>query len=160
MVGRSLKQIIWARLRRDKVAMITLAILIVLYVVAIFGPIIGGMVGIDPYKFDASAISDFGGRPKAEYGGISPTHILGVEWGTGRDIFAQLLFGLRISMVIATTATIITVFLGTVVGIVAGYSGGLTDSIIGRFMDLVLAFPVLLIILALSQVLTQRLTDL
>ena len=160
MVGRSLKQIIWARLRRDKVAMITLAILIVLYVVAIFGPIIGGMVGVDPYKFDAAAISDFGGRPKAEYGGISPTHILGVEWGTGRDIFAQLLFGLRISMVIATTATIITVFLGTVVGIVAGYSGGLTDSIIGRFMDLVLAFPVLLIILALSGVLTQRLTDL
>ena len=160
MVGRSLKQIIWARLRRDKVAMITLAILIVLYVVAIFGPIIGGMVGVDPYKFDAAAISDFGGRPKAEYGGISPTHILGVECGTGRDIFAQLLFGLRISMVIATTATIITVFLGTVVGIVAGYSGGLTDSIIGRFMDLVLAFPVLLIILALSGVLTQRLTDL
>ncbi len=140
--------------------MITLAILIVLYVVAIFGPIIGGMVGVDPYKFDAEAISDFGGRPKAEYGGISATHILGVEWGTGRDIFAQLLFGLRISMVIATTATIITVFLGTVIGIVAGYSGGRTDSIIGRFMDLVLAFPVLLIILALSQVLTQRLTDL
>ncbi len=140
--------------------MVTLAILIVMYVVAIFGPIVGGMVGVDPYKFDAAAISDFGGRPYGENGGISATHPLGVEWGTGRDIFAQLLFGLRISMVIATSATIITVFLGTVIGIVAGYTGGMTDSIIGRFMDLVLAFPVLLIILALSGVLTQRLTDL
>ncbi|MEO7230978.1 MAG: ABC transporter permease, partial [Candidatus Limnocylindrales bacterium] len=86
MVGRSLKQIIWARLRRDKVAMVTLAILIVMYVVAILGPIVGGMVGVDPYKFDAAAISDFGGRPVGENGGISAAHPLGVEWGTGRDI--------------------------------------------------------------------------
>jgi peptide/nickel transport system permease protein len=50
--------------------------------------------------------------------------------------------------------------LGTIIGIIAGYAGGLTDSIIGRLMDLVLAFPFLLIILALSGVLTQRLESL
>jgi peptide/nickel transport system permease protein len=54
----------------------------------------------------------------------------------------------------------VTVVIGTVVGIIAGYSGGLLDSAIGRLMDLILAFPFLLIILALSGVLTQRLTDL
>jgi peptide/nickel transport system permease protein len=67
---------------------------------------------------------------------------------------------MRISLLIATTATILTVTFGTVIGIVAGYTGGWTDQIIGRFMDLVLAFPFLLIILAMSNVLTQRLQDL
>ena len=67
---------------------------------------------------------------------------------------------MRISLLIASTATILTVTFGTVIGIVAGYTGGWTDQIIGRFMDLVLAFPFLLIILAMSNVLTQRLQDL
>jgi len=160
MVGRSLRQIVWARLRRDKVAMLCLFIVTFMYAVAIFGPFIGAYFGLDPYKLDTATISDLGGRPVLPNGGISPEHPLGVEWGTGRDIFAQLIFGLRISLVIATTATFITVVLGTVIGIVAGYTGGLTDTLIGRFMDLILAFPFLLIILALSGVLTQRLTDL
>jgi peptide/nickel transport system permease protein len=160
MVGRSLRQIVWARLRRDKVAIVCFAILIFMYGTAIVGPTIAGMFGLDPYKFDPKAISDLGGRPIGELGGISPKHILGVEWGTGRDIFAQLLSGLRISLVIATSATFITVVIGTVLGIIAGYTGGLTDTLIGRLMDLILAFPFLLIILALSGVLTQRLTQL
>ena len=140
--------------------MLCLFILILMYAVAIFGPFIGAFFGLDPYKLDSATISDMGGRPILPNGGISPQHPLGVEWGTGRDIFAQLIFGLRISLVIATSATFITVVLGTVIGIVAGYSGGLTDTLIGRLMDLILAFPFLLIILALSGVLTQRLTDL
>jgi peptide/nickel transport system permease protein len=160
MVGRSLRQIVWARLSRDRVAMICLLIVLVMYLTAIVGPFILVAVGLDPYKFDASSISDFGGKPNLPNGGISPSHLLGVEWGTGRDILAQLVSGLRISLIIATSATAITVFLGTVIGIIAGYTGGLTDSIIGRIMDLILAFPFLLIILALSGVLTQRLTGL
>ena len=160
MVGRSLRQIVWARLRRDKVAMFTLIVLIIYFGIAIVGPIVAPMFGINPYTLDSSAISDLGGKPKLPMGGISPEHPLGVEWGTGRDILAQLLFGLRISLVIATSATFITVVIGTVIGIIAGYAGGLTDSIIGRVMDLVLAFPFLLIILALSGVLTQRLEQL
>jgi ABC-type dipeptide/oligopeptide/nickel transport systems, permease components len=158
--GRSLRQIIWARLRRDRLAMVCLVVLVAFYLIGVFGPVVAGMVGIDPYRFDAAAISDLGGRPYGEWGGISAAHPLGVEWGTGRDIFAQLLSGLRISLVIATSATLITVAIGTTVGIIAGYTGGWTDTIIGRLMDLVLAFPIFLIILALSGVLTQRLTQL
>jgi peptide/nickel transport system permease protein len=135
-------------------------VLVVYYGIAIFGPFVAGMVGISPYKFDAAAISELGGKPFGEFGGISAAHPLGVEWGTGRDIMAQLLFGLRISLVVATSATLMTVMIGTVVGIIAGYSGGWTDTIIGRLMDLILAFPFLLIVLALSAVLTQRLQDL
>jgi peptide/nickel transport system permease protein len=160
MVGRSLRQIVWARLRRDRVAMVCLITLIVFYVIGIFGPVVAGMIGMDPYAFDRDSISDLGGGPIGDYGGISPEHLFGVEWGTGRDIFTQLLFGLRISLVVATTATLLTTTIGTVVGIVAGYAGGWLDLVIGRIMDLVLAFPFLLIILALSNVLTQRITDL
>ena len=160
MVGRSLRQIVWARLRRDKVAMFTLIVLILYFAIAIIGPIVAPLLGLDPYKLDSSAISDLGGKPKLPNGGMSPTHPLGVEWGTGRDLLAQLLFGLRISLVIATSATFITVVIGTVIGIIAGYAGGITDGIIGRFMDLILAFPFLLIILALSGVMTQRLEQL
>jgi peptide/nickel transport system permease protein len=155
--GRSLRQIIWTRLRRDRVAMICLVVLVVYYSIAIFGPVVFGALGIDPYRLDKSAISEAGGKPKFI---VSWEHPLGVEWGTGRDIMAQLLYGLRISLVIASSATLITVIIGTTVGIIAGYTGGWTDTIIGRLMDLVLAFPFLLIILALSGVLTQRLTDL
>ncbi len=140
--------------------MFTLIVLILYFAIAIIGPIVAPMFGINPYTLDADAISELGGRPKLPNGGISPEHPLGVEWGTGRDILAQLLFGLRISLVIATSATFITVVLGTVIGIIAGYAGGMTDTIIGRLMDLVLAFPFLLIILALSGVLTQRLESL
>lgn len=160
MVGRSLRQIVWARLRRDKVAISCFLVLVAYYATAIFGPVVAGMVGISPTELHSELISGLGGKPFGDLGGISPEHPLGVEWGTGRDIFAQLLFGLRISLVIATSATVITVFIGTVVGIVAGYSGGLADTLIGRLMDLILAFPFLLIILAMSGVLTQRLTDL
>src|SRR4051812_20988465 len=158
--GRTLRQIVWSRVRHDRIAMISLMILIFMYTVALVGPFLAGYVGIDPFKFDASAISGIGGNPVLPWGGISLSHPFGVEWGTGRDIFAQLLWGLRISLLVATTATFLTVTIGTVVGIIAGYSGGWTDQIIGRFMDLVLAFPFLLIILALSNVLTLRLTEL
>jgi ABC-type dipeptide/oligopeptide/nickel transport system permease subunit len=155
--GRSLRQIVWNRLRRDKLAMICLGILVFYYLTAIIGPFLLPDPG---QRFDPGAISDLGGRPKLDWGGISATHWLGVEWGTGRDIFGQLIYGLRISLIIASSATLLTVIFGTVIGIVAGYTGGWTDNLIGRFMDLVLAFPFLLIVLALSGALTQRLTDL
>jgi peptide/nickel transport system permease protein len=160
MVGRSLRQIVWARLRRDKVAMVCLGILAIMYGIAIIVPLIADKIGIDPYALHKDLISGAGGKPTGESGGISPTHIFGVEWGTGRDILSQIMFGLRISLVIATSATFMTVVIGTIIGIVAGYSGGIVDSLIGRLMDLILAFPFLLIILALSGVLTQRLEDL
>lgn len=160
MEGRSIREIVWARLRRDKVAMFCLGLLIVTYGIAIFGPFVLGLFGMDPYKLDKSAISDLGGKPVLDWGGISPQHPLGVEWGTGRDILSQLVYGLRISLVIATSAAAITVAIGTVIGIIAGYTGGVVDTILGRLMDLILAFPFLLILLALSGVLTQRLTQL
>jgi peptide/nickel transport system permease protein len=161
MIGRSIREIVWARLRRDRVAMVCLVILFVYIVLAAVGPNVRALLGWDAYTLDRSAIdSAQAGLPTLPYGGISVIHPLGVESGTGRDILAQLLNGLRISLIIATSATVLTVMFGTVIGIISGYFGGWTDSIIGRLTDLVLAFPFLLVILALSGPLTQRLTDL
>jgi peptide/nickel transport system permease protein len=159
--GRSIREIVWARLRRDRVAMLCFFVLVLFYLAAIVGPFALAALGYSPYALDSSAISNSGGKPLLPFGGIDfPTHPLGVEWGSGRDIMSQLLWGLRISLIVSTSATILTVTMGVVVGIVAGYSGGWTDQVLGRFMDLILAFPFLLIVLALSGVMTDRLTAL
>jgi peptide/nickel transport system permease protein len=98
--------------------------------------------------------------PLGAFGGVSLDHPLGVEPLTGRDILARLLYGSRISLFIALSATVIAVVVGTTVGIVAGYSRGKTDTILSRFMDITLAFPLLLVIIAMSPVLEQRLQGL
>src|SRR4051794_31629759 len=110
--GRSLRQIVWGRVRHDRVAIVSLAILIFMYSMAIIGPFVAPLFGFDPYKFDHATIGNLGGQPVLPWGGISLTHPFGVEWGTGRDIFSQLLWGMRISLTIATTATILTVTFG------------------------------------------------
>jgi peptide/nickel transport system permease protein len=158
--GRSLRQIVLSRLRRDKVAIIALIFLTFVYLLAIFGPFIAPLFGFDPFIRDRAAVDTPTGGPVAPFGGISPSHPLGVEWGTGRDIASQLLWGLRISLIVATASTFLVVTLGTVLGIIAGYVGGRTDMLLGRFMDLILAFPTLLILIAMSPVLTERITDL
>jgi peptide/nickel transport system permease protein len=158
--GRSLRQIVLARLRRDKVAVIALAFLTIVYLLAIFGPFIAPLFGFDPFERCRPCVDTPTGGPALPFGGISPEHPLGVEWGTGRDIASQLLWGLRISLIVATASTFLVVSLGTVLGIIAGYVGGRTDMLLGRFMDLILAFPTLLILIAMSPVLTERITDL
>ena len=158
--GRSLTQIAWGRLRRDKTFIASAIVLAVILLVAIFAPLITSWLGLDPYATDKTAISDSGGKPIGPWGGASLEHPLGVEWGTGRDILARLLYGLRISLLIAFSSTVLVVILGTLFGVISGYARGFTDAAIGRFMDLILAFPFLLIILALSGAMTQRLTAL
>jgi len=158
--GRSLRQIVTSRLRRDRVAMIALVILVFVYLLAIIGPFIAPLFGLNPFAYDRAAVDTPTGGPALPFGGMSLSHPLGVEWGTGRDIASQLLWGLRISLIVATASTFLVVSIGTVVGIVAGYAGGWTDMLLGRFMDLILAFPTLLILIAMSAVLTQRLTEL
>jgi peptide/nickel transport system permease protein len=159
IAGRSLTEIAWGRLRRDKVAVASIIVLVLILGVAILAPVITRLVGVDPTSFNPKAIDNSGGLPIGHAGGISLHHPLGVEPGTGRDLFARLLYGSRISLLIALSSTTITVVLGVTVGIIAGYSRGWADAALGRLMDVVLAFPIILILLALSNVLTQRLQD-
>ena len=161
VVGRSLTQIAWMRFKRDRVAVGSAIFIIVILLIAALSPLITKMVGVNPYSFDLKAIDgDKGGNPLGALGGISATHPLGVEPSTGRDLFARLLFGLRVSMLVALSATAVSVALGTVLGLTAGYFRGWVDGGISRLMDLILAFPSLLMLISLSNVLTQRITDL
>ena len=157
IAGRSLTQIAWGRLRRDKVAMVSMSIVLIVILIAALAPLICKIVGVDPLEFNSKVIDDAGGLPAGRWGGISLDHPLGVEPGTGRDLFARLLYGSRISLLIAFSGTVVTLSIGVVVGIIAGYSRGWLDTALGRLMDLILAFPLLLILLAMSSVLTQRL---
>ncbi len=157
IAGRSLGQLAWMRLRRDKGAMTAMITLIVIIALAVFAPLITRMLHIDPLSFDDKAVSQDGGLPIGPFGGMSLAHPLGVEPGTGRDNLARLLYGARVSLFISFSATIITCTIGVLVGIVAGYRRGWVDGALGRFMDIVLAFPLLLVALSMAPVLTQRL---
>lgn len=160
IVGRSLREIAWLRLKRDRVAMVSLFVLLFIVFIAAFGPLISKALGVDPYSFNSDLISDNGGLPTGKWGGVSLEHPLGVEPLTGRDILARLLYGSRVSLLIAGSATLITVTIGTIVGIVAGNSRGKLDSFLSRFMDITIAFPLLLVIIAMSPVLEQRIQGL
>ena len=161
IAGRSLTQIAWSRLRRDKVAMVSLVVVVGVIVIAIAAPLITKLLGVDPYTInnqDEKIISPNGGLPLGwQNSGISLEHPLGVEPLTGRDILARLLYGARISLLIALSGTVVTTVLGVTIGIIAGYSKGFLDAALGRLMDLILAFPLLLILLAMSGVLVDRL---
>jgi peptide/nickel transport system permease protein len=81
---------------------------------------------------------------------------MGVEPITGRDIFSRIVYGARVSLVIALLATFVSVVIGTVLGIVSGFFGGWIDSVLSRIMDMFLAFPVLVFAIALSGVFPDK----
>jgi peptide/nickel transport system permease protein len=159
IVSMSPRELAWARLSRDKFARVALGVIIFYLFVAAFAPVICAVLGISPYTLDGDALNDYG-LPKGAFGGISTEHWLGVEPGTGRDIFARLIYGARASLLVGILATLLTTTIGLVIGVFAGYKRGWADSIIGRFMDLTLAFPSFLLIIALTRPFTQRLESL
>ena len=159
IISRSPRELAWARLSRDKFARVALGVIVFYLFVAAFAPVICAVLGISPYALDGDALNDYG-LPKGAFGGISTEHWLGVEPGTGRDIFARLIYGARASLLVGILATFWTTAIGLVIGVFAGYKRGWADSIIGRFMDLTLAFPSFLLIIALTRPFTQRLESL
>ncbi|MGW4668497.1 ABC transporter permease [Streptosporangium sandarakinum] len=151
--GRSPGRIAYERLRRDPAALLGLAIVTVFVVTALAAPLLAGLNGWRPETFDKSAIDQaLGGVPKGDFGGIGAEHWLGVEPGNGRDVFSRIVYGARVSLLIAVAATAVTVLAGTAVGLVAGYFGGRIDTVLSRIMDLVMSFPSLIFMLALLSI--------
>ena len=143
--GRSLGQIAWMRLRQDKVAMAGGIVVIFLILVAIFGPLLVQ----SPYTYHENLVDPTYSRPYGPLGGISMAHPFGIEPITGRDLLARVVYGARVSLIIAFLATALAVGIGVVMGIIAGYFGGWVDSVIARAMDIFLAFPLLVFAIAL-----------
>ena len=160
VVGRTLRQLAWLRIKRDKLALLSIAVLVLVAIFAIFAPFICHLLQIDPYSFNSDLISDNGGLPNGHLGGVTLAHPLGVEPSTGRDILARLLYGSRTSLLIAISSTVLTVTTGVVVGIIAGNARGFTHTFLNRFMELILSFPFLLLVIAMFPVLQQRIHSL
>jgi peptide/nickel transport system permease protein len=135
----TLRTLVWRRYKRHVPAMISSVVLLVLIVLAIFAPQITG--GRDPYK---SHLKDFRAPP-------SETFPLGTDT-LGRDVFTRLVYASRVSLSVGLVAVSISLLIGTVLGLAAGYVGGTVDSFVMRFSDVVLSFPSLMIIIVIVSV--------
>lgn len=143
----------WHRLRRDRQALVCAAILLVFVAAAILAPLLCRLLGVDTERHIQLLSIDNVGFPTGRFGGMSGDHPLGVEPQSGRDLLALLLYGARNSLLIAAGATLVNMVLGVVFGVIAGYAGGWSDSVISRALEVLIAFPVLLFSVALLAVL-------
>ena len=146
--GRSLGQIAWMRLRRDRMAIGGGLFIAFLILVAIIGPFLVQ----NPDAYNSNLINVTYSRPNGPLGGISLAHPLGVEPITGRDMLARIVVGARYSLLIGFVATALAVCIGTIMGVISGYCGRWVDAVIARVMDVFLAFPLLVFAIALAGV--------
>ena len=136
--GESLQARAWRRFRRHRMAMIGLVFLGVLIIAALAAPIVAGR---DPLAMDArNAMA----APSAE-------HFLGTDLA-GRDIWARLVYGTRVSLAVGLVSVSISLLITLVLGTLAGYYGGLVDMIIMRITDVMMVFPGLVLIIAVVSV--------
>jgi peptide/nickel transport system permease protein len=145
ITARSPMQLFWRRLRADKVAMTALAVVIMIVLVAVLAPLIVKIAGTpNPQTTNADLTDDFG-QPLGPRSG----HPFGVD-KLGRDVFSRTIYGSRISLEVAFIATALIVLIGVSVGLVAGYYRGWADTLLTRAMDLLLAFPVLILAIGIG----------
>ena len=133
--GDSQWSIAQRRFRRSRPALFGLAVIVLLYLVALLAP------WLAPY--DPIAQTDIA---RTSYLPPSAAHLLGTD-RFGRDILSRILYGARISLSIGFIATAISITIGTLIGAVAGYFGGRVDTLLMRFTDMVLAFPRLVLLI-------------
>lgn len=151
VAGQSPTRLAIGRFRKDKLSMAAFTVVALYILIAISAPFLVKFGVLDPTTFHQNLLDpSTGSLPKGAFGGVSGDHWLGVEPGSGRDVLSRVLLGTTYSLTIAISATIIAIGLGTVLGIIAGFSGGWLDSLVGRMVDLTLSFPQTLMLLALS----------
>jgi peptide/nickel transport system permease protein len=155
VTARSPGRLAWSRLRRDRTAMISGVVSVLLIVMAAAAPLIGAAYGTGPDEFFKDDLDRYG-MPYGVSGGVSGAHWFGLEPGLGRDVFIQMVYGMRTSLGIALTAALLTTALGVLAGIVAGYLGGWIEAVINWVTDLTLALPFLIFTLALIRPLELR----
>jgi len=145
VAARSPLQLFWRRFRRDKVAMTALVFIGILILVAIFaGPITRLFGAPAPNVQQTSALDSFG-LPS----GPSSEHLFGVD-PLGRDVFSRVLYGAQVSLTVAFIGTGMSVVIGVILGTIAAYYRRWVDTVIARTLDVMLAFPVLLLGLGLA----------
>jgi peptide/nickel transport system permease protein len=156
------------RLARDRAGMAALGLFIVILVMCLMAPVYAKWAGVNPFTstLDATITIDGVSVPVMEqsteglglgYNPIGPTWRLGSYFlgadNQGRDVMARLLYGGLTSLLIAGAATLLTLIFATILGLAAGFFGGVTDIILSRILDVMWAFPVYLLAISLSIVL-------
>jgi peptide/nickel transport system permease protein len=145
--GRGPWQLAWARLRRDHVAIASAVVVLGIVIVALAAPLIARAVGHTP---DAQ-YSEIGLTPAGIPVGPNPTFWFGTD-DLGRDVFTRVVYGTRISLIAGVLSSVLAVIIGVGVGLVSGYAGRTTDTILARLMDIVLSLPYLIFAIALVSV--------
>ncbi|GLY05604.1 MULTISPECIES: ABC transporter permease [Actinoplanes] len=147
--GKSPTAIAFARLRRDRVAMVSLGIFLFFVLIAIFAPLLAKLEGQSPTELHIDLI-DRNGYPII---GVTGDHWFGIEPRLGRDLFARWVYGARPSLIVAGLVTLLTTIIGVTIGLIAGFVGGWTDRILSWVIDFVLSLPYLLFAIAVPAVL-------
>jgi peptide/nickel transport system permease protein len=150
--GRSLGRIAWTRLKRDRWALAGGIVIIVFVVLAIVSVFLSNAGVLDVSTYHQNLINQNTDSPTGFFGGISLSHPLGIDPQFGRDMLARVLVGSEYSLLIAFSATIISVVIGVIMGVIAGFFGGWVDTVINWLMNVFLAFPLLLFAIALTGV--------
>ncbi len=132
-------KILLLRILRNKISVLGLCFIFLLCITALFAPVIAPY---DPYEINVYQVLE---APSKE-------HIFGTD-ELGRDVFSRVVYGARVSLKVGIIAMGISISIGTILGLIAGYYGGLIDSLIMRFVDVMLSFPTLFLILAIVAVL-------
>jgi len=145
--GRSPWRLAFERLRRDRASMISLVVIVLIVLMAIFAPLVAKLVGHGVY----TQYNRIGRTPDGLPVGPNGKFLLGTD-DIGRDVFVRIAYGARISLFIGVVATALTVTIGTIVGLAAGYFGKIVDTVLARLIDVMLAIPFLLFAISLASV--------
>lgn len=129
----------WKRLKKNKLAILSFIILVLIALVAIFAPVIAPY---DPYAQNLSRINE---APSAD-------HWFGTD-DIGRDIFSRVVYGTRVSMLVGVVCEAICVPIAVILGALAGYFGGWIDSVISRIIEVFSSFPLILFAIAVMFIL-------
>ena len=144
--ARSSWELFWARFVRDRAAVAGMVFIVVLVALAISAPLIAFLVGHSPNQLFSNMLTPLG-LPK----GPNASFWFGADQA-GRDVFVRTLYGARTSLTVSVVGTGAATVLGTITGTVAGYYGGWLDTMISRFVDVLLSLPLLLFAIGLASV--------
>ncbi|AKN72063.1 ABC transporter [Streptomyces sp. PBH53] len=140
----------WRRLRAQRAALGAAAVVALLVLVALAAPLLTALEGQDPTTYHPALVdSARGGVPIGSFGGIGADHWLGVEPQTGRDMFARLVYGARVSLGVALAATMIQVAVGVAAGVAAALGNRWVDQLLSRATDVIVSMPLMIMALAL-----------
>jgi peptide/nickel transport system permease protein len=145
---------VWRVLRRSRSAVIGLIIILSLVFVALAAPLIATHNPVQQMFGQPGETGRLPSKPPCIplFGCTEPMHLMGLDLNA-RDVFSRVVYGTRTSLMVGFFSVSLSLVVGTFIGLIAGYAGGLVDDVLMRLMDVVLAFPSLLLAITIVTIL-------